>query len=56
MDLDPTNNLQPGTRHITIAWGRDYLDVSPLRGITLGSGSQTLRVAVDVMPDDAGES
>ncbi|MCB1226835.1 MAG: transglutaminase family protein, partial [Verrucomicrobiales bacterium] len=56
VDLDPTNNLQPGTRHITIAWGRDYLDVSPLRGITLGSGSQTLRVAVDVMPDDAGES
>ncbi|HEY8961926.1 MAG TPA: transglutaminase family protein [Luteolibacter sp.] len=50
IDLDPTNNLLPGERHITIGWGRDFSDVSPLRGVTLGSGGQTLNVSVDVMP------
>ncbi|MFT4176126.1 MAG: transglutaminase family protein [Luteolibacter sp.] len=50
VDADPTNNLLPGERHITVAWGRDFSDVSPLRGVTLGAGGQTLRVAVDVIP------
>ncbi len=50
IDADPTNNLLPGNRHVTVAWGRDFSDVSPLRGVTLGAGEQTLTVAVDVMP------
>jgi transglutaminase-like putative cysteine protease len=54
IDLDPTNNLLPGERHITIAWGRDFSDVSPLRGVTLGSGGQELSIAVDVVPVTGG--
>ncbi len=50
IDTDPTNNVIPGERHITVAWGRDFSDVSPLRGVTLGAGGQTLSVAVDVIP------
>jgi len=52
MDVDPTNNLLPSTRHLTVAWGRDYSDVSPIRGVILGSGEHTLRVAVDVLASD----
>ena len=50
IDVDPTNNMLPTTRHITLAWGRDYSDVSPLRGVILGSGNHSLKVAVDVVP------
>jgi transglutaminase-like putative cysteine protease len=50
IDVDPTNNLLPSNRHITVAWGRDYLDVSPIRGVILGSGEHTLKVSVDVIP------
>jgi transglutaminase-like putative cysteine protease len=50
IDADPTNNVLPSERHITVAWGRDFSDVSPLRGVTLGAGGQALSVAVDVMP------
>ncbi|NJL72981.1 MAG: transglutaminase family protein [Candidatus Competibacteraceae bacterium] len=49
-DFDPTNNTIPSDEHITLAWGRDYADVSPLRGVILGGGTQTLSVAVDVSP------
>ena len=48
LDLDPTNNIVAGNDHITIAWGRDYGDVSPLRGSIMGGGVQSLQVAVDV--------
>jgi len=48
IDVDPTNAVLPDTRHITVAWGRDYSDVSPIRGIILGSGGHSLNVAVDV--------
>ena len=48
VDADPTNNLLPSDRHITISWGRDFSDVSPLTGVSLGSGPQRLTVAVDV--------
>ena len=51
IDADPTNDVLPSTRHITVAWGRDFSDVSPLRGVTLGAGAQKLTVAVDVVPD-----
>jgi transglutaminase-like putative cysteine protease len=48
IDLDPTNDMLPGDRHITVAWGRDFLDVSPLRGVTWSAGEGRLKVAVDV--------
>ncbi len=48
IDVDPTNNLIPATEHITLAWGRDYSDVPPVSGVTLGSGAHALQVAVDV--------
>lgn len=48
IDLDPTNDVLPGDRHITIAWGRDFSDVSPLRGVTWAAGEQWLLVGVDV--------
>src|SRR5262245_6517145 len=48
LDLDPTNNLVPSTSHITLAWGRDYRDVSPIRGVIQGGGQHELTVAVDV--------
>jgi transglutaminase-like putative cysteine protease len=50
IDLDPTNNCLPSMRHITVAWGRDYGDISPIRGVLIGSGDHTLSVAVDVVP------
>ena len=53
IDLDPTNNLRPAERHITVAWGRDFGDVSPVRGVLVGSGSHQLKVSVDVRPAEA---
>ena len=50
VDLDPTNNVIPSTRHVTVAWGRDYGDVCPIKGIFLGGGSHWMTVAVDVVP------
>jgi transglutaminase-like putative cysteine protease len=52
MDADPTNDILPSDRHITVAWGRDFQDVSPLRGVTLGTGEQVLTVGVDVIPEE----
>ncbi len=50
VDFDPTNGLSPPDRHVTVAWGRDYADVTPLRGVVIGPASkQTLDVAVDVV-------
>ncbi|MBI5551337.1 MAG: transglutaminase family protein [Desulfobacterales bacterium] len=48
VDLDPTNNLPAGERHITLAWGRDYGDVTPVKGVVMGGGVHTLTVRVDV--------
>jgi transglutaminase-like putative cysteine protease len=50
LDMDPTNNVVPSNGHVTLAWGRDYGDVSPLRGLILGGGAHTLKVAVDMEP------
>ncbi len=47
-DLDPTNGRPGSTDLITLAWGRDYGDVSPLAGVILGSSIQHLAVSVDV--------
>ncbi|MBI4621775.1 MAG: transglutaminase family protein [Verrucomicrobia bacterium] len=49
IDVDPTNNCLPSMRHITVAWGRDFSDVSPVRGVLVGGGDHELNVAVDVI-------
>ncbi len=48
VDFDPTNNLLPSDQHITIGWGRDYADITPLRGVIMSSGRHELKVSVDV--------
>jgi len=53
LDVDPTNNLVPSKGHVTLAWGRDYGDVSPLRGLILGGGAHKLQVGVDMEPLDS---
>lgn len=52
VDFDPTNAVLPGEGHISLAWGRDFSDVSPLRGVILGGGQHVLDVRVTVMPAD----
>lgn len=52
-EFDPTNDLVPREAHITLAWGRDFADVSPLRGVILGGGAHEVSVAVTVRPFDA---
>jgi transglutaminase-like putative cysteine protease len=51
VDLDPTNDLRVATDHIVIAWGRDFGDVSPLRGIIVGGGQHRLSVRVSVQAE-----
>ncbi|HLH43336.1 MAG TPA: transglutaminase family protein [Bryobacteraceae bacterium] len=51
-DFDPTNNVMPHGGHISLAWGRDYSDVPPVKGVALGGGEQTIRVSVKVSPLD----
>jgi transglutaminase-like putative cysteine protease len=48
IDVDPTNNLLPSMQHITLGWGRDFADVSPVRGVLTGGDAHSLKVAVDV--------
>jgi transglutaminase-like putative cysteine protease len=48
VDFDPTNDLLPSDEHVTIAHGRDFSDVTPLKGVILGGGRHEVRVAVDV--------
>jgi len=48
VDLDPTNGVIPADEHVTLAWGRDFSDASPLKGVILGGGAHQLSVAVDV--------
>jgi transglutaminase-like putative cysteine protease len=55
VDLDPTNDLLPDRRHVTLGWGRDFADVSPLHGIILGGSRHTLSVGVSVIPLDPDE-
>jgi transglutaminase-like putative cysteine protease len=49
-DFDPTNNVMPRGEHFTVAWGRDYSDVTPVKGVALGGGEQVISVSVDVSP------
>jgi len=48
LDIDPTNGLLPNQSHITVAFGRDFSDVSPLKGVVLGGGRHYVKVGVDV--------
>ena len=48
IEIDPTNNVLPSWEHITLGWGRDFSDVTPLRGVINGGGEQTLTVKVNV--------
>jgi len=50
VDLDPTNDTIAREEHITLAWGRDYGDISPVKGVIFGGGEHSVDVAVDVMP------
>jgi transglutaminase-like putative cysteine protease len=51
VDFDPTNGHLPVNRHVTVAWGRDYADVTPVRGVMIGPATnQDLDVSVDVTP------
>ena len=57
VDLDPTNDSLPDESYVTTAWGRDFGDVSPIKGVILGGGAHTVHAAVDVTPiqDDQGD-
>jgi transglutaminase-like putative cysteine protease len=48
VDLDPTNDLIVHDEHVVLAWGRDYGDISPVRGLILGGGKHTVQVGVDL--------
>ncbi len=52
IDFDPTNNLMPSSGHLTIAYGRDFGDVTPVKGITIGGGEHTLEVDVRIVPQN----
>lgn len=49
-EFDPTNNMIPQQRHIVTAYGRDFADISPMKGIIFSSGDHKVKVEVDVIP------
>lgn len=53
LEFDPTNNVRPTDEHIALGYGRDFSDVSPLRGVILGGGNHALDVAVTVEPAES---
>ena len=48
VDFDPTNNLIPTDQHLYLGWGRDFSDVTPLKGVFFSTGNHKLKVSVDV--------
>jgi transglutaminase-like putative cysteine protease len=54
IDLDPTNGIVVKDEHVLLGWGRDFNDISPLRGVILGGGSHTVTVSVDLDPVPEG--
>ncbi|MBC8792030.1 MAG: transglutaminase family protein [Tagaea sp. CACIAM 22H2] len=52
IDVDPTNDLVVKDEHVVVGWGRDYSDISPIRGVILGGGAHELDVSVDLAPSD----
>jgi len=53
VDFDPTNNKRPDAQYVTTAWGRDYADVVPIKGVVYGGGKHELKVEVDVNRTEA---
>jgi transglutaminase-like putative cysteine protease len=53
VDFDPTNDVIPSEGHVVVAWGRDFGDVTPLKGVILGGGEHAVDVAVEVSPVEA---
>lgn len=51
VDLDPTNDCVVDDEHVTLGWGRDFGDVTPMRGVILGGGEQELEARVTVSPE-----
>ena len=51
IDIDPTNDRRVDQDFVTLAWGRDFADVSPLRGVILGGDAQSLEASVTVTPE-----
>lgn len=49
LEVDPTNNLQPSDKHLVLGWGRDFGDVSPIKGVILGGEQHSVGVSVDVV-------
>ena len=49
LDVDPTNRCVVGGLHVTVAWGRDYGDVCPIKGVYVGGGHHSMEVAVRVI-------
>jgi transglutaminase-like putative cysteine protease len=52
LELDPTNALRPDLEHITLGWGRDFSDITPMRGVLLGGGDHEPEIAVTVVPEE----
>jgi transglutaminase-like putative cysteine protease len=50
VDFDPTNDVMPTDGHVTVGWGRDFGDVTPVKGVALGGGGQKVEVEVHVVP------
>lgn len=53
VDVDPTNGIVVKDEHVLLGWGRDFSDVSPVRGVILGGGDHVVRVSVDLEPAEA---
>lgn len=51
VEFDPTNGVEAGIGHITLGWGRDFGDVTPLRGVIVGGGEHTPNIEVSVVPE-----
>jgi transglutaminase-like putative cysteine protease len=56
IDLDPTNGIVVKEEHVVVAWGRDYSDITPVRGMILGGGDHSLSVGVDLDAIEPSES
>ncbi len=53
LEYDPTNGIVVDTDHVTVGYGRDYFDVSPIKGVLRSSGQSSVAQAVDVLPVEA---
>lgn len=55
VDFDPTNNLIPENQHLVVAWGRDYFDIPPLKGVIYSNGHNVMTVSVDIREAEFGQ-